>query len=63
MDDKPGETPDLEDVLASLRVSEARLRGVLDSISDGFYAVDREWRISEFNAAAERVLARLDGDA
>ena len=54
MDDKPGETPDVEDVLRSLRVSEARLRGVLDSISDGFYAVDRAWRISEFNAAAER---------
>lgn len=57
MDDKPGETPDLEDVLRSLRVSEARLRGVLNSISDGFYAVDREWRITEFNAAAERYFA------
>jgi len=54
MDDKPGETPDMEAVLASLRVSEARLHGVLDSISDGFYAVDRDWRMTEFNAAAER---------
>jgi len=54
MDDGTGETPDLADVLASLRVSEARLHGVLDSISDGFYAVDRAWKVTEFNAAAER---------
>ena len=54
MSDMPGETPDTEELLRSLRVSEARLRGVLDSISDGFYAVDRSWRISEFNFAAER---------
>jgi PAS domain S-box-containing protein len=40
-------------LMNSLRLSEARLRGVLDSISNGFYAVDRNWRISEFNAAAE----------
>lgn len=53
MDDRTGETPDLEDVLTSLRVSEARLHGVLNSISDGFYAIDRNWRITEFNAAAE----------
>ncbi|MEQ1817548.1 MAG: ATP-binding protein [Terricaulis sp.] len=46
-----------EDLLASLRISEARLRGVLDSISDGFYAVDRNWRLTEFNAAAERYFA------
>jgi PAS domain S-box-containing protein len=45
---------DAAQLLNSLRVSEARLRGVLDSISDGFYAVDRSWRISEFNPAAEK---------
>jgi PAS domain S-box-containing protein len=45
---------DAAQLLNSLRVSEARLRGVLDSISDGFYAVDRDWRISEFNPAAEK---------
>ncbi len=33
--------PAPDDLLASLRISETRLRGVLDSISDGFYAVDR----------------------
>ena len=46
--------PAPDDLLASLRISETRLRGVLDSISDGFYAVDRNWRVTEFNAAAER---------
>jgi len=54
MDDKPGEVPELQDLLASLRRNEARLHGVLNSISDGFYAVDRDWRLTEFNAAAER---------
>ena len=49
--------PAPEDLLASLRVSEARLCGVLNSISDGFYAVDRDWRLTEFNAAAERYFA------
>ncbi len=42
------------DLLASLRLSEVRLRGVLNSISDGFYAIDRSWRITEFNPAAEK---------
>jgi PAS domain S-box-containing protein len=42
------------DILKSLRLSEARLRGVLNSISDGFYAVDRNWKITEFNTAAEK---------
>ncbi len=54
MDDNPSEVPELEDLLASLHQSEARLHGVLNSISDGFYAVDRDWRLTEFNPAAER---------
>jgi PAS domain S-box-containing protein len=48
-----GEAPDPAQLLESLHLSEARLRGVLNSISDGFYAIDREWRITEFNPAAE----------
>ncbi|MBC7767941.1 MAG: PAS domain-containing protein [Phycisphaerales bacterium] len=44
---------DIGVLLNSLRLSEARLRGVLYSISDGFYAVDRNWRFTEFNPAAE----------
>jgi PAS domain S-box-containing protein len=33
---------------------ERRLRAVLDSVTDCFYAVDRDWRITLFNRAAER---------
>ena len=33
-----------------------RFETVINSISDGVFAVDREWRISCFNAAAERTL-------
>jgi PAS domain S-box-containing protein len=52
-DDKPNSV-DATELLASLRRSEARLRGVLNSISDGFYAVGRDWKITEFNPAAEQ---------
>lgn len=38
---------------AALSPSEARLEAVLESISDGFYALDREWRYVLFNRAAE----------
>jgi PAS domain S-box-containing protein len=34
-------------------LSEARLAAVLESISDGFYALDAEWRYVIFNRAAE----------
>jgi PAS domain S-box-containing protein len=34
-------------------LSEARLAAVLESISDGFYALDSEWRYVIFNRAAE----------
>lgn len=37
-------------------------RKILDSISDGFYAVDREWNISFFNAEAENMLGVKSGD-
>jgi PAS domain S-box-containing protein len=33
---------------------EARLEAVLESISDGFYALDPDWRIAVFNRAAEK---------
>ena len=33
--------------------NEARLEAVLESISDGFYALDRDWRYVVFNRAAE----------
>jgi PAS domain S-box-containing protein len=34
-------------------VNEARLEAVLESVSDGFYAVDASWRYVVFNRAAE----------
>jgi PAS domain S-box-containing protein len=37
------------------RVQE-QLRTILESIGDGFYACDREWRLLYVNAAAERLL-------
>lgn len=52
-DNTTPDSPDIAALLNSLRLSEARLRGVLNSISDGFYAVDRAWVITEFNPAAE----------
>lgn len=33
--------------------SEARLAGVLESMSDGFHAIDRDWRFTIFNRASE----------
>ena len=37
-------------------VCDDRFEAVINSISDGVFAVDREWRITCFNAAAERTL-------
>lgn len=45
-------------VEAAARESERRLKSVLDSVSDGFYALDRDWRFTLFNSAAERYFGR-----
>jgi len=42
----------------ALAESEARLSMVLESVSDGFYALDAEGRFIVFNAAAERFFRR-----
>ncbi|MFN6963536.1 MAG: CHASE domain-containing protein [Pyrinomonadaceae bacterium] len=39
----------------ALRASESRLRGTLESITDGFLSVDGEWRFTYVNAEAERI--------
>ena len=39
-----------------LRRSHEELRDVLESITDGFYAVDREWRFTYINRRAETLL-------
>lgn len=43
-----------KDPAAASRVYEARLEAVLESVSDGFYALDPQWRYVVFNRAAER---------
>jgi PAS domain S-box-containing protein len=35
---------------------------ILESITDGFFAVDREWRFTYVNRQAERILGRARGD-
>ncbi len=42
----------------SLRESQHRLSLILDSIADGFYALDRQWRFSHINDAALRYFAK-----
>jgi len=46
------------DLPASDTDSEAELATILDGIGEGFYAVDREWRIRRFNSEAARHFAR-----
>ena len=38
---------------AALHESEARLRTVLEGVTDAFYVLDRQWRFTVFNRAAE----------
>jgi len=41
---------------ADLHATQQRTRDVLERISDGFYALDRAWRFTYLNHAAERIL-------
>jgi two-component system sensor histidine kinase/response regulator len=41
-----------------LAVAAQRTRHVLESITDGFFALDQAWRIIDLNPAAERLLGR-----
>ena len=47
---------------AAIRASEARSRTILGSITDGFVALDSDWRFTYINAAGERFLDRTSGD-
>ena len=47
---------------AATRASEARVSTILESITDGFFALDGDWRITSMNAAGERFLNRTSGD-
>ena len=56
---------DISDRKASeneLRASENRSRTILESITDGFFALDSDWRFTYINAAGERFLDRTPGD-
>ena len=43
---------------AAIRVEEGRTRTILASITDGFFALDTDWRFTYINAAGERILDR-----
>lgn len=45
-----------------LRAAHQRTVGILESITDAFYALDTEWRFTYVNAEAERVLSRARAD-
>lgn len=47
-----------DELIASEQTARAQLTNILDSITDGFYALDREWRFTYVNNKAEQVLSR-----
>ena len=49
-------------VEAAIRASDEQVRAILESITDGFFAIDRDWRITYINTAGERFLGRTPGD-
>ena len=49
------------DITERKRVAE-QSRTILESISDAFFALDREWRFTYLNPQAERMLGRSPGD-
>jgi len=42
----------------ALREPDRRIASILESISDGFFSVDREWRFTYLNGRAERIVGR-----
>jgi len=40
------------------QIAQERAEGILSSISDGFFALDRDWRFTYVNSAAERMLSK-----
>ncbi|MBD2034250.1 PAS domain-containing protein [Leptolyngbya sp. FACHB-321] len=46
----------------ALQASEAQSRSILESITDGFFALDQAWRFTYVNPQAERILNRIPGD-
>jgi PAS domain S-box-containing protein len=46
----------------ALQQSEAQSQNILESITDGFFALDQDWRFTYVNPQAERILDRPPGD-
>ncbi len=46
----------------ALMASEAQSRSILESITDAFFTVDQDWKITYLNPQAERLLSRQPGD-
>ncbi|MEG3897291.1 PAS domain S-box protein [Microcoleus sp. SVA1_B6] len=46
----------------ALQASEEQSRNILESITDGFFALDRDWRFTYVNRQGERLLDRTPGD-
>ncbi len=46
----------------AIRASEGRSRSILESITDGFFSLDPDWRFTYINAAGERFLNRSSGE-
>jgi PAS domain S-box-containing protein len=57
-----------EDITAQVRAEEERrhsertMRSVLESVSDGFFALDHEWRFTYVNPQAEILVGRAPGE-
>ena len=45
-----------------VRIRDEQSRSILESITDGFFALDRDWRFAYINSAGERFLDREPGD-
>ena len=47
---------------AAIQIEEGRSRTILESITDGFFSLDSDWRVTYINAAGEKFLDRTSGD-
>jgi signal transduction histidine kinase/CheY-like chemotaxis protein len=57
-----GGQADLDHAQAALHDAQRRSTAILESITEAFYALDRDWRFTYVNAQAEKLLGRPRGD-
>ncbi|XHX76482.1 MAG: GAF domain-containing protein [Stenomitos frigidus ULC029] len=53
---------DRKRVEVALQEREAQIRSILESITDGFFALDPDWRFTYVNPQAERILDQAPGE-